>query len=641
MHPKKSKARYMAEAPEYGFVSITPEDFRPELEPQPEKVKRKKKQRQKVRMAGEAGALVLSVPAGAYLGFEAANGPLPLHESLAYGVDASIRLSNHPGLRTDIPGSIVQMPHANIHTGIYSLPGVHIGANLDPLASASDLSHLLAYYLTNFQGGVLQPIHDAVQTHLETGAAAGAGTLTALTAAAIYERRRNRKVVKKRQDQIEILSGNPLDERGHAQIEDMKKGLERRIKRRKWAGRILGSLAAAAVGTGIVHNPLDDYNTPPPKSATHMLSSIITNSSPDFKGASATGFEGQAINTVAFGVVEQATNVNEEWQAGEQAETIAYNQFASGAGKELLNNPNEMPLEIISDMHCNIPAETIYEPVLDKQIKAPIVLDLGDTQTNMGTMFYEKNCYSDLIAGVQQAAKANGQHVLMINVRGNHDTENPINENLSNVKVVTLTNSNPTIEAEGIKFVGVPYPLKTVWWPTLPKTPEDQTKVVGQQGDILAADACKYYAQDPNKPLVVIGHDHQMLAKTILKGCATLALDGHTHHASDIENYTGQNENIVMHKTVASASGAKVGFTPYDGPEQTASQTTAYFNTATSTFDAFVTTSLDTDGTANVTLEKPPSSSTPASQAPWISSFKQQYAKVAAINNIDSTEAAK
>jgi hypothetical protein len=580
-----------------------------------------------------AGAMIPAAAAGAVAGFEAANYLVPVHIDYLNGLGVDVSLSTHAGISVDTLNNTIQDPHLHFGTGIPGMHGVHAAVTnfSPPKGSSTEFFGQMAGLVSDLQDRVIAPTHDLLATHLKEGA--GIGMLSATALAALIVNR-----VQARQEAEKALEAKITElRRDHATTESQTSarvadGLEadlinnRQKRRRK---RIIASVSAVAIGVmGMSNKEVRNFDSAPQRSNTITLNNDVTKDIPELKNVELTGFFGQLTNTLAYGVVQYKQETDSAWKKDAKQITKSFNRFASGPGSTLINNPDEEPIEQVSDIHCNYSNEENYLPTVNKLFKAPLILVTGDTQTNSGTMFYEKDCFNNFIKGVKAAAFANKMNIQVIIVAGNHDDKKPINEDLGNVKLRTLTNSNPTIVAGGIRSIGTQDPEQTVWYPTLPSNPLDQIKVIGQQGDNLANLACKYFNSDEGLPVVVMAHEHQALAQTIKNGCADATLDGHTHDNGDVESYTGDNGHIVLHHTVGSASGAGTVGTPYQPPQKDATETIMYFNKATKKFDAFITPIAHANETTEIEDQHIPLTPKPAEESDWISSTLNEYHEV-------------
>jgi predicted phosphodiesterase len=572
----------------------------------------------------------LAAGAGAVAGFVAANNVIPEHIEYAKGFGMDLSLSTKPGISVDALSNTISDSHILINSGIPGIHGLHgVITNLSPhKGEPTEFFGQMAGLISNLHDRVVEPTNYELVRHLEIGTGIGAISAAAIASIVVNRvraRKEKEKLIESRITELRddhLNTGNLMNAKiADEMAADLKSGRLRRRRR-----RIVAAAAAIAIGAmGMSNKQVTNFDSSPATDNTVEISSDVTKIIPEVKGLELTGFAGQLLNTVVYGVVQIKKSSDSTWTKDAKLITKSYDKFANGPGTDLINNPEEEPIEQVSDIHCVYPNEEEYLPTVNRLFKAPIIINTGDTQTNSGTMFYEKDCYKDFIKGVQVAAAANKQHVLVIMVAGNHDDKKPINEDLGNVKVVDLTNSSPTIVADGIRFIGTQDPERTVWYPTLPANPLEQIKVIGQQGDSLAKLACKYYNSGENLPIVVIAHEHQALAQTVKDGCADLAVDGHTHNNSGVKSYIGDNGHTVLHHTAGSASGVGTVGTPYQPPQKDATESIMYFNTATRKFDAVITPVAHANETTEIDNQPIPKSSEPAEQADWVTDFLKEY----------------
>jgi predicted phosphodiesterase len=575
----------------------------------------------------------LAAGAGAVAGFVAANNIIPEHIEYAKGFGMDISLSTNPGISVDALKNTVSDSHVHINTII---PGIHgLRGEITDFSphkgKPTEFFGQMDALFSNLHDRVIAPTNHELANHLKIGTGIGtigAAALAIVVVNRVRARTEKEKVIESRISELRddhLMTGNLTNAKIADDLAaDLKSGRLRRRRR-----RIVAAAAAIAIGAmGMSNKQITNFDSSPAIDNTVEISSDVTKIIPEVKGVELTGFAGQLLNTLVYGAVQYKKDDDSIWKKDAKLITKSYDKFANGPGADLINSPVEKPIEHNSDVHCVYPNEEEYLPTEHRLFKSKIILSTGDIQTNSGTMFYENDCYKDYIRGVQVAAAANKQHVLVIMIAGNHDDKKPINEELGNVKVVTLTNSSPTIVANGIRFIGTQDPERTVWYPTLPANPLEQIKVIGQQGDNLAKLACKYYNSSENLPIVIMAHEHQALAQTVEDGCADLAIDGHTHNNGKVERYVGVNGHTVLHHTAGSASGVGTVGTPYQPPQKDATESIMYFNTDTRKFDAVITPVAHANETTEIDNQPIPKSSEPAEQADWVTSFLDEYHKV-------------
>jgi predicted MPP superfamily phosphohydrolase len=498
------------------------------------------------------------------------------------------------------------MPNAPV-----DLPLLHSGLHIDLTqfdVSVADHKAIdsLAALASQFNTGVNDPIINALAERL----ALGAGIGTAIGGYLGYKALRNLR----------------------------ETSLVERVRRAPRRAAVLGAACLALVGgCAAVNNGTDLRNDTARAPKLQPLSPDITDHVSALKGATVSGLGSDLPNVLAHGAVQYIDNVHSFWKEGSSAFENAYEKYRQGEGSRYAQNPAIKPVLHLSDLHCNYANYEHYLGTVLNDYRPSVIVNTGDTFTNSGKAPYEKDCFSNFVDDVDKAAKANDMKITVINVAGNHDDKKAINFKQGNTRVITLKGDKNTAKVEGITFVGDADPRVTILYPTLPDNVDEQNQLLAKQGENIAGAACKITEKDPDTPVVAASHSIQASYETILKGCAGLVMNGHTHHAGKVESFLGENNHDVLQHTAGSASGADVGFTIFETPKQDASVTVHYFNTAIRQFVGASTPTLHTDGTVDIYTQEYPKAGK-AGEREDMQSFLETYTPANAKGSVFSTK---
>lgn len=547
--------------------------------------------------------LPVAATSGAIAGGVLANNVFPPTVEVAPGAEAEVSLSFEKGVHIESIFTQFDAPNMSVNTPIPGVDGIHAKiTELNPDITNYD-PHLYESVLSRFDANVIQPTSEIVTEHLLKGAGIGAITATVGTMLVM-------KYFKDKQE--EKRDENTDAEEVHSNGTSAKT---------KWKKAVATGLSVFAA-TGLIKLGTE-ASSQEERSDKVPLSSVITEREPSLEGATLTGLGGSLVNTAIRGASEYSNTVDDFWKTANANLLSNFNQFEKLAEK-YTKGEDVVPILHLSDIHCNYANMSFYLKNLVKAVKAPVIVNSGDTFPNSKTMPYEDECYDDFFEGVSQAAKDNNNPMTVLNVAGNHDPKDGISYKDDYAEVITLTSDEPVQTVKGIDFVGIEDPTKTIWEPTWPDDPEVMNEMIANRGDDVADEACKVDEESQN-PEVVISHRIQQLYETILRGCGTLALSGHTHIDGAIRRFATDGPDDIFQHTAGSASGADVGITIYEKPQQDASVTTQFIDKNTGEVLGFISIVLHTDGTIDFIDKEIPKKAEPPAQASDINTFMDQY----------------
>jgi Icc-related predicted phosphoesterase len=529
-------------------------------------------------ITAKVGGATAALGSGAAFGAYVANKYFPPNVELGQGVSVDASLTGHQG-------TTVALGPPELH-----LPNLPSGVKLDITKIDFSLSnpHWFDQYaglVTQYNSGIVEPIKHALIERLALGAGMGAATVGAIGATAIH-------VTRLRRENKELRHELGQEEDTRTSHNSSK---WRRVKRSLAPIALAASIAA---GCGAAYDQVS--NESDAKVSTTALPLEATELSPVLKGATVSGPAGELIKTAVYGGVKYIEGVDESWDESRVNLEASFLDFEKSGHMDYLNNKDIVPIMHISDIHCNFPYLKRYFPSLVQKFQPQVIANTGDTFTNSNTAPYEKNCYSTFRDKVAEADRENGTNTTIVNVMGNHDQKEPINIS-TNPKVMTLDEHNRYhAKVDGINFVGDSDPESTIWSVPKENQQDELERRIRAQGEHIADKACEI-TEKTGIPPIVLAHRMQALYKTITKGCASIANNGHTHIETDVKNYESDSGKEVLQHTGGSASGAFIGPTPYEYVQQDAPITIELYSKKTDSIVGYIIVTLHTD--KNSTIE--------------------------------------
>lgn len=465
-------------------------------------------------------------------------------------------------LNIDLPN--VKMPFVGEHVELATqISKFDIAAT----QGSEKLDRLVASF-ASFDQGIVTPVRDAVVDHLATGAAMGVG----LTAGAIVANAGLRYIQQKR--------GNEHSE-------------EAFLERRKNLKRSLIGVVAATIAFGAFNLVGPESKSAQAINTTQNIDPIIAQRAPDaLKDAKIGGTFGDALHKGVVEVVSKLDTKENFWRktvAEHSRKTIE--TFREQGGFDYQNNPDLVAIAHISDVHCDAPALQHMLGAPMEALRPSVIVNTGDTQTNMQTMPYEAKCFDDLIAATKKLS------VPMIGVMGNHDVKRHIKAEGDDGAVIYDTldkENNYQASIRDVTFVGAPDPRKSTWGETLPMTEE-----MTAQGDAIADTACAVQ-EKTGVPPMVLSHDAIAATETITRGCTAFAFSGHTHIESNIVASKGAEKQTQLAHTIGSLVGAGGGITQIEMPKKDASFGIHVYNKNTQEFVEHIAYRVLPDGTTSI-----------------------------------------
>lgn len=568
------------------------------------------------------GVTAGSTIAGGLYGAAVANYQYPAQIPYAEGVEATASLTFSSSTTVKAPISEVVSPNVPVDTPIPGMNGLH--ANIDQLQLNISGKQAQGEYiglLTNFNDSVVKPTGEAIMSHLALGAGIGASIAAGLSYGAIRYARRIRHEAQETEADIAALRFSQ-SRAGYISATRQEKKLIKEANRRKWVAASAAAVLAITAGNTARHAV--EVEATPSNGDEVALADILVDQVPELRGTKIIG-GGDQINSVIFGINNLKERADKPWQKGRVNMTKALKNYYAGPGKAYQLNPDIVTVAHVTDLHCNLANYSYYFGPLMKQLQPNVVALTGDTQTNSGTMFYEKNCLPGLQKIVRAAGQGAGRTIPIVNASGNHDNKDRYH---GGSDFYDLNGKHHTAEVAAgdstISFVGQQDPRSTVWYPTKPVSLQDQNRALANQGKSIQSTACNLYNQ--GKTVIVMTHARQASYPVITRGCASLVLNGHTHHEQAVEGFQADNNNLVLQHTGGSASGADAKLSIYEGPEQDASTTMFYYSQSQRRFVGYYTVTMHKNSQVEIQARDLPPAPQVANELDNMKAFETTYA---------------
>jgi len=525
----------------------------------------------------EGLVLAAGATTGAGLGLYSANYIFPPTVDFINNdvVKAQVSLSlSDPGLHA-VYGPKLDAP--NVHIADLPLVGnIGLNARIDEFNvditdpnSSDQVSSLFAKH----DSAIVTPIKHAIYERMATGAITGCIAGIALSYMALQTYR-----MKKHDGTFDYIK-NKIGKLGE--------------NTKKIVAGALATVALAGCGVAIEQSTESDN-----AGIKHKLPSSITDNRPELKDATVSGLGGEALVFLAKASTAYKQNVNESLAISRENFWQEFEEYSSK--KSMFTDRKYKVAMHISDAHCNY---AMYEYALGPVVKAfqpDIVLNTGDTFTNGGIMFYEKDCMSSLIKTIGD----NTTDTTMVNTIGNHDPKKPVNHDKDPRVVTPSKDTNYVVHTEIGDIVVTPDKSLTTWSTTPDEDGEAMDELTAEQGAITSKSACEQYSETGKKPIVMV-HRPFASAKVTAKGCASLVLKGHTHQRQKLKIVESRDGSKTLHHIAGSSSGTHNTIAIYETPKRPATYTMFYFDQANKIKGATNIT-FDTDSSVTIEDEKVP-----------------------------------
>lgn len=330
----------------------------------------------------------------------------------------------------------------------------------------------------------------------------------------------------------------------------------------------------------------------------HPLPPEITKNIPSLQGATVSGLGGEALTYLARAGTAYKQNVDESLSKSRDNFGQAFKKYSSE--NNIFTGGKYKVAMHISDAHCNY---AMYNFALGPVVKAfqpEIILNTGDTFTNGGTMFYEKDCMNSMTDVIGD----NTDNVTMINTIGNHDPKRVIKKD-EDPKVITPTKDTHYTVSTNIGDIVATPDLSLTTWSTIPEEHDEKMdKLTAEQGAKTNKFSCEQYERTGKKPIAMV-HRPYASARVTLEGCASLVLKGHTHERQKIKNVPAKDGSEVLHHVAGSSSGTHNTIAIYETPKQPATYTMLYFDNDNK-LKGSTTVTFDTGGRVTIKDEDVP-----------------------------------
>lgn len=548
-----------------------------------------------------SGYTLASASLGA-IGGAAITSQIPKRVTLAEGVEVDVSMQfGQQGVDVSYGATTIALPNIPIKTPLPTETGLKVDiTRLDiPLDGSANVDQY-ANVVGQYDVGVAEPVSAALTKHIATGGLIGAVALGVGAYSAVKHYRNHRKYAQAYKEQ----NGDNAPKRNFLS----------RFEPRTKAAALAGIAALALVpGVHAVQKEQQRKNALPQPTALHVDSYISTagKTGEELKramklkktlsGITVSGTGGTLINTAAHGISEYMKSADSFWERASNDVAPAYDAFYKKRSLHALyEDPDIVPILHISDFHCNYPAKQYIEAVV-RATQPAIVANTGDTFTNSDTMPYEKNCRDTLTEAIQSGA----QQATIIESGGNHD---PNHDEDDTVKILHDKN-NFTVEAHGIRFAGHDDPETTTWNP--PSNDKNVRQIndkkrradIAKKGHELAKVVCN---EENAAPTIVLTHRMESSYESLYRGCAALALSGHTHNETPLRELTTENGTLAAQHTAGSVTGAEVGITIYQKPNKNAPFSILFFDKNKQRVRTMITGTLRTDGAISFAEQKRP-----------------------------------
>lgn len=579
--------------------------------------------------------------AGTVYGAAMANYVFPERIEYVEGVSAHSSMTFNSGVVVDGRLNDLVAPNALSKIPVPAIDGVH--AALDKPHLGSQNSKLMGEYvsaITNFQDTV-KDTGILIAHHVAAGAGIGAVLGAGLAYGTVLSARHFKKHRHEVDKEVKRLRGRQ-DEGDLESAERQEKDFN---KENMWRKIRLGSaIGAVLLLGGITANKAAEIESPV-QGPGEPLTPLITDKVAALRGAKIY-CGGAQINIAILKVNNLINKAESTWKKGNANFEIAYKQYRKSTGEKFKINPDIATLTHFSDLHCNFANYKYFFGPVMKIVSPDVAAFTGDVQTNSNTMFFEKRCVPGMVNIFKEAGEANGKTIPLVSVAGNHDDKKPRHDGPNNyeltrynmVKEIHLGNGDDP-SAATLTFVGEQDPRSTIKFPTTPVKLEDQLKGLAAQGEDMANRACREEAE--GKTVIEMAHGDQAGYAAASRGCATLILNGHTHHDEPVKAILGDNGKVVLQYTAGSASGALEGFSVYEAPQQKASFATFYYSKSQHQFVGYYTTTLYKDGTVSIKYKDIPPKVEPPAVNKFMKAFQGQFAKTATLAKSNENAATK
>jgi predicted MPP superfamily phosphohydrolase len=594
--------------------------------------------------AETAGLVSFAALNGAAEGAVISNEAFGAHVQYMDGVDATVRISQHPGLHVDtlltpIASHTFQIPIGPFHLGI-NVDNVHFNPPSVTGRAAEHAASLLSQFDTAIVGQTQEQLTENLLHNAKLGAAAGAVICYAGIRAVRFMRARHGRIdanldaiAEKLQPEAANAISKELNELGN------DTGAARRRERKRYKiNRRLGMAAVApllVVATAISGHEVGAFNAGQTAEYDQQnLPACFTGQHPTTRDITVSGAGGDAVNLALYASCQYPKQVRSAVRADDDNFKVAFSKYKTKRPEWFSANGNIVRIVHLSDFHCN-QADAKYLLADELQAADPdVIMNTGDTQTNSGHMpMYEKKCIPEFIRAVTKAAKGNQHPIDVYSALGNHDAKKITTLDSKWVKYRTLSSKHPVEKVEldhtgtsesSIKLVSIEDPENVIWSPPPETVKTDAALLV--QAKKIAAIACKVKAQNGVAPWV-LAHREQALSAVIADDCASVALSGHTHEEGGVKEIVGPHGNDVLQNTAASVSGADIGFTLYQEPQQDASFTEFFFDKTSQEIVGYVTPTVHLDESVSVHEGKMPEQPLPWQNEPKIAPFIKELVK--------------
>jgi predicted MPP superfamily phosphohydrolase len=606
-----------------------------------------------------------SLETAGWVSFAAANGAVEsallsnamgTHVQYMEGVDDTVRASYHAGLHVDtllgpINSNSFNVPVGPLHLGL-NVSDVHF----NPPNITGHAAEQAASLLYQFNNAIVGQTREQLTEHLIHSARMGAIAGAVLSYAGIRGIRHLRAKSARIDNNLESIVSR-LDtetaqkiEKEMAELAEDTGGTRRRERKQRKLGKKLGMAAVApliVLTTVFGNHQLEGLDG---QQEAHYdqkhLPACFTEQQPSTEDITVSGVGGDAVNLALYASCRYPKEVRESLKESDDNFKPAFAKYKAKHPWWFKNSGNITRVAHLSDFHCN---EADAKYLLPDELAAAdpdIIVNTGDTQTNSGHMPWEKTksdtsytkkekhkCIPELAEAIKHAAKANHHSIDVINALGNHDAKRITTFNNRWVRYRTVSSKHPveTIDLgevgtteESITFVSVEDPENVLWSPP-PETEKTNAALLAQAKKI-AAIACKIKAETGEAPWV-LAHREQATSAAIAEDCARVALSGHTHEDDGLKEITDPQGNEVLQHTAGSVSGAGIGITLYQKPQEDATFTEFYYDKYKEAIEGYTTPTIHIDNSVDIHEGEMPMEPTPWQDEIRIAPFIRELVK--------------